>query len=288
MNPDALVEPPPGPPARRRGRAGRDLPAALAVGLVLGVVVLASLFVVKVAFLGVATLAIVIAVWELANALAVRGVRVPVVPLVAGAVVIMVGAYAGGPDAQLLGLALTGLAVLVWRLGGPVRGYRADTAAGVLVALYVPYLGGFSMLLLAPDDGAWRIVTFMVVVVCSDIGGYAAGVTFGRHPMAPTVSPKKSWEGFAGSLVLCVVAGVVTVSWPLGGSWQAGVLLGLAVVCTATLGDLGESLVKRDLGIKDMGSLLPGHGGMMDRLDSLLPSAPVTWLLLVVLVPVVR
>jgi phosphatidate cytidylyltransferase len=123
------------------------------------------------------------------------------------------------------------------------------------------------------------------VVVCSDVGGYVAGVLFGKHPMAPTVSPKKSWEGFAGSLLACAVGGTLLFWGLFDVQPLLGAVYGLAVVLTATLGDLGESMVKRDIGIKDMGTLLPGHGGIMDRLDSLLPTAPVAWLLLAAFVP---
>jgi phosphatidate cytidylyltransferase len=130
-------------------------------------------------------------------------------------------------------------------------------------------------------------VVFIVLTVLSDVGGYVAGVLFGKHPMAPTVSPKKSWEGFAGSALFCAVGGAVLLPTLLDGEIWEGVVCGLAVMLAATLGDLGESMIKRDLGIKDMGSLLPGHGGIMDRLDSLLPAAPVTFLLLSWLVPAV-
>jgi phosphatidate cytidylyltransferase len=141
------------------------------------------------------------------------------------------------------------------------------------------------VLLLRPDDGANRVVVFVLLTVLSDVGGYAAGVLFGRHPMAPTVSPKKSWEGFGGSALFCAVGGAVAVPALVDGQAWEGAVVGLAVMAVATLGDLGESMIKRDLGIKDMGSLLPGHGGLMDRLDSLLLAAPVTYLLLSRLVP---
>ena len=157
-------------------------------------------------------------------------------------------------------------------------------STAVFVALYVPLLAGFAVLLAVPDDGARRVVTFIATVVCSDVGGYAAGVVLGRHPMAPTVSPAKSWEGFAGSTVACVVGGPRS-SPSSSRPWWQGALFGLAIVVTATLGDLGESMIKRDLGIKDMGSLLPGHGGLMDRLDSLLPAAAMSWLLLSAFLP---
>ena len=136
-------------------------------------------------------------------------------------------------------------------------------------------------LLTVPPDGPRRITAFIATVVCSDVGGYAAGVLFGKHPMAPSVSPKKSWEGFCGSLVACAAAGALFFHFLFHVPWWQGVLYGLCIVASATLGDLGESMVKRDIGIKDMGHLLPGHGGVMDRLDSLLPTAPIAWLLLV-------
>jgi len=146
-------------------------------------------------------------------------------------------------------------------------------------------LASFSSLLLAAPDGVQRVCAFIIVTICSDLGGYAVGVVAGRHPMAPSVSPKKSWEGAAGSAVACVIAGVATVTLLLSGPWWAGAVLGLATVASATVGDLTESTLKRDLGIKDMGSILPGHGGLMDRMDSLLLSAPVAWAVLAVLVP---
>jgi phosphatidate cytidylyltransferase len=197
----------------------------------------------------------------------------------------VVAAYAAGPDALVVALALTVLAVVLWRLAGRERDLLRDLAASSFAATYVPFLAGFAMLMLRPDDGHLRVITFIATVVCSDVGGYAAGVFVGRHPMAPTVSPKKSWEGFAGSAVACVVGGVAFLTLLLDGTWWQGALYGLAVVCSATVGDLGESMVKRDLGIKDMGTLLPGHGGVMDRLDSLLPTAPVAYLLLATFVP---
>jgi phosphatidate cytidylyltransferase len=177
------------------------------------------------------------------------------------------------------------LAVVLWRLaGGPVR-YLRDAAAGALVTVYVPLLAGFAVLLLVPDDGVARVLVFIAAVVCSDVGGYAAGVLFGKHPMAPSISPKKSWEGMGGSIAACVLLGVLVFTFAFHVPWWTGAIFGVALAATATIGDLGESLIKRDLGIKDMGHLLPGHGGIMDRLDSLLPSAAVAYLLLALFVP---
>ena len=275
----------PVPPPERRTRAGRNLPAAIAVGLGLGAVILLTLYLWKPAFLAVVGAAVVLAVWELTNALHADRVRVPVVPVLVGALAILGAAYAGGSEPMLVALTLTILATLLWRLPENPAGYVRDITAGVFVTMYLPFLAAFAALLLRADDGADRVVVFIGLTVLSDVGGYVAGVLFGRHPMAPTVSPKKSWEGFAGSALFSAVGGALLVTLLVDGQAWEGVLIGLAVMTAATLGDLGESMIKRDLGIKDMGSLLPGHGGMMDRLDSLLLAAPVTYLLLSWLVP---
>jgi phosphatidate cytidylyltransferase len=267
-------------PPERRGRAGRNLPLAVGVGVGLGAAVLLSLYLWKDAFVGVVAVAIVLGVSELSNALGAARIRVPVVPVVVGSLAIIVAAYAGGSEPMLVALALSALGVLVWRLPENPAGYVRDVTAGVFALVYVPFLGGFAVLLLRADEGADLVLVFILLTVLSDIGGFAAGVLFGRHPMAPEISPKKSWEGFAGSAVFCGAGGMIAVPMLLDGAWPQGLLAGLALMCTGTLGDLGESMVKRDLGIKDMGSLLPGHGGLMDRLDSLLPAAPVAYLLL--------
>jgi phosphatidate cytidylyltransferase len=151
--------------------------------------------------------------------------------------------------------------------------------------IYVPLLGSFAPLMLAGEQGAARVVTFLLIVVMNDVGGYVAGVLFGKHQMAPKISPKKSWEGFAGSVVFGIAAGIGMAVYGLGVPFWVGILLGVGLVAVGTCGDLIESMIKRDLGIKDMSSFLPGHGGVMDRLDSLLLAAPVAWLIMYVLVP---
>ncbi len=269
--------------ATRTPRAGRNLPAAIGVGSALAALVVLSLVFAKVAFLVLATLAVAVGVWELVGGLAQGRVHAPLVPCVLGALAMLPAAYFGGGDALALTFAMTCVAVLLWRAADGLAEAAGDVAAGVLVAAYVPLLAGFAALMLAADDGATRIFVFVLVTTSSDIGGYAVGVVAGRHPMAPSVSPKKSWEGFAGSAVTCVVVAVVCMLLLLDGPWWGGVLLGAAIVLAATVGDLSESLLKRDLGIKDMGDILPGHGGVMDRLDSLVFAAPVAWALLAAL-----
>jgi phosphatidate cytidylyltransferase len=277
--------PAPSPPP---SRGGRNLPAAIAVGVLLGAAVLGLLaFGDGRYFLALVAVAICVAVWELRRALAQAGMEVPLIPCAVGAVSMIVSAYVGGGQALAVTFGLSCVAVLLWRVADGVGNAMRDIAGGMLVLLYPCFLAGFASLLLAPPDGRLRIIVFILVTVCSDVGGFAAGVVFGRHPMAPSLSPKKSWEGFAGSVVLCCVAGAASVSLMLHGLWWGGAVLGGLVAVAATIGDLAESSIKRDLGIKDMGTLLPGHGGIMDRIDSLVITAPLVWGVLLVLVPIV-
>lgn len=281
------------------GRAGRNLPSAVGIGLALGSVILLSLFLVRQVFAGFAIVAAVIAVLEIAGALAGRGILIPRLPVLASTVAIMVAALVGGPEALVVVFGLAVTVIVSWTLVVPVRGPRRPTGTGagqrtvpdardaataVFTTAYVPLLAAFAVLLLGPPDGAWRVLTLVLLVVGSDLGGFVAGVVWGRHPLAPRISPKKSWEGLAGSAVAAVAAGTVAAVVFFSAPWWTGVVLGLVTVVVATLGDLGESMIKRDLGIKDMSSLLPGHGGLMDRMDSILAAAPVVWLGLTFLV----
>jgi len=272
--------------AEKQSRAGRNLPAAIGVGVSLAATVVASLFVVKDAFVAVVVIALGIGLWELARAFAKANITIPFLPILTGGTIMLIGAFYGGMETAAIAMALTVIGSLVWRLAEGVEGFVRDVSAGIFSLSYLYLMGVFVMLMLIEDDGPWRIVAFIVATVASDIGGYIAGVLFGKHPMAPTISPKKSWEGFAGSLVVGIAAGIGTVVYGLDGRWWVGVILGVAGVIFATLGDLSESLIKRDLGIKDMGDLLPGHGGLMDRLDSLIAVAPIAWLVLHTLVKV--
>ena len=281
----------------RQPRGGRNLPAALGVGALLGGAVVLTLFTQRWAFVALVALAVAVAVVELGIALN-PGAGMPArLPLAVGGVVVVVATYMRGSEALIVASLLLVVAAAAWSaldgsaleesaLGIPSRGDAARRyASDVFVACYVPFLAGFAVLLAIPDDGPRRVLTFIATVVCVDTAGYAVGSVLGRHRMAPSVSPKKSWEGFAGSLVACAACGGVLVPLLLHGRWWQGVVFGLAVLAAATLGDLGESMLKRDLGIKDMGRLLPGHGGIMDRLDSLLIAAPAAWALLTAFVP---
>jgi phosphatidate cytidylyltransferase len=262
-------------------RTGRNLPAAIAVGVVLGALVIVSLYTYKVAFLAVVAAAVGLGIHELTKAFAGRDIHVPFPPLLAGLLAIIAGAYWGGPVSLAGAFAVTVMVLLSWRMfRGPIDGYVRDATASLFVAVYPALLAGFAALLLKPDDGPGRVIVFIAVTVCSDIGGYVAGILFGRHKLSPVISPKKTWEGFSGSALACVVAGALLVHFLLDAEYWQGAVLGAVVVVCATLGDLIESVIKRDLGIKDMGTVLPGHGGIMDRLDSLLFTLVPVWVLL--------
>lgn len=276
-------------PKKDHGRAGRNLPVAIASGLILLGGASASLWFWKTAFIFVVAVAIVIGIWELGRGLRAKEIDVPEQPLMIGAVVMILVAYFSGAPALVTATAVTALVTMLWLLRRGVDGFVKNATASVFVLIYLPFLASFVGLMLSEggavdfdrwDNGVKGIVVFILVTVASDTGGYVAGVLFGKHPMAPVISPKKSWEGFAGSALACVAAAWFLVTTLLDGAAWVGVLVGLIVVAMATMGDLIESVIKRDLGVKDMSQVIPGHGGIMDRLDSLLATIAPVWLLL--------
>jgi phosphatidate cytidylyltransferase len=267
-------------------RAGRNLPAAVGVGLLLGGLAVVTLFTVKATFLVYLAVAVGIALWELSRALGTRDIHLPLVPVAAGSIAAIALAYWGSGRALVAALALTMIAILAWRLPGGTAGYLRDVTAGAFALGYLPLMASFVAFMLAAPDGPRRVLIFLILVACSDIGGYVTGILVGRHLMVPRISPKKTWEGFAGSALACAAAGAIMLPLLLHGAVWQGLLVGLAALLAAALGDLTESMMKRDLDIKDMGTVLPGHGGVLDRLDSLALAAPVVWLLLAVFVPV--
>ena len=297
MTSDYVTETPTQGPAAepaRASRVGRNLPAAIAVGVGFGAYVVACLLFFKPGFVLLIAVATAFATRELDEALQKQNIHASLVPLLAGCVLMAFGPYAVAtwlPGALsitgtlLICLSLTVLAALVWRMGRGVAGYVRDVAGSLLILSYVPLLASFSLLMLIGAHGSARVVAFILVVTMSDLGGLVLGRMFGRHPMAPTISPKKSWEGLAGSVLFGVAAGVGTAIFGLRVPFWVGIVLGVALAAVGTAGDLVESMIKRDLGIKDMSSFLPGHGGVMDRLDSLLFAAPVAWLIMYVWVP---
>jgi phosphatidate cytidylyltransferase len=281
-NPDATDAP-------KTPRAGRDLPAAIAVGAVLGGMAIVVLLFFPFGWLPVLAVAIPIATYEVIRRLREQGYALPVIPLLLGGQAMIWLTWSPfGPGGVLMGYGGTVVVCMVWRLVGqglaeqPVN-YLRDISAAVFLATWVPLFASFSALLIFQDHGGYRVFAVIATVAFADIGGYVAGVRFGKHLMVPAISPKKSWEGLGGSMLFGITASVLIVIFLLGKPWWVGVPLGLLLVITGVLGDLVESQVKRDLGIKDMGTLLPGHGGVMDRIDAMLPSAVVGWIVLTLL-----
>ncbi len=287
--PAASAGSPATPEAPRGSRAGRDLPAAIGVGVALFVAIVGSLEWFHLGFVLLLAATLALGAHEVARALRRIGMHAATWPIVVGAVGIVIGSYLAAEVPQagitsntwlLVSTGLTVLLALIWRMPGGSDGYVRDAAASLFIIAYVPLLGAFVPLMLAAPDGVHRVVVYIVCVMASDIGGYGVGVVAGRHQMAPRISPKKTWEGFAGSIGLGIVVGILGATLLLHTHWWVGLLLGVLLVGFGTAGDLVESLVKRDVGIKDMSHILPGHGGVMDRIDSMLVAAPVAWLIM--------
>ncbi len=268
--------------------AGRNLPVAISVGVLAFSAVAGGLLFVPWLFIGVIGLALCLAVVELDRALHRKGMHASAVPIIAGTGISFVGGYTVSlfefgltPVAfVMVCVAGTMLVALLARLRKGPEGFMRDAAASGFIVAYIPLLGVFVPLLLGADNGSMRLVTLITCVVVSDIAAYAVGSQLGRHKMAPLISPSKTWEGLMGSVVFAGIAGVVLGVVLLGTAWWVGVVLGAALALGGTLGDLVESLIKRDAGIKDMSNFLPGHGGVMDRLDSMLVAVPLGWLIL--------
>lgn len=267
--------------ARIEARAGRNLFFAILSGLVFGGVFLASLFLMREVFVGLVAVIVSVALVELAAAFRVSGRRVPRVGVVLGGLVVVAGAYFWGAQGMLLGLFAGSALLIAWRLveglfpawETPPRTLVRDVFSGTFTLVYVAFLASFAVLLVDGERGEWWVFALVAIVVSVDVGAYAAGVTLGRTKMTPRISPNKTWEGFFGAAVLATAVGVSVAVFALEQPWWVGIILGVVVLFTATGGDLTESLIKRNLGVKDMSSWIPGHGGFLDRLDSLLPSA---------------
>lgn len=282
-------------PTPRESRAGRDLPAAIIVGLAFFATVVLTLLYWHWGFVLLVTGMLTLGTIELHDALKRIGMRSAITPIVVGTVLMVIGSYAAATSqgvtnvpwhVVLLGfLGGTVLLALVWRMFAGPEGYVKDAAASLFTISYLPMLGSFVALILASPNGAAKLTTVLLCVMGTDTGGYIVGARWGKTKMAPLISPKKTWEGFAGSIGLAVAVGIPLAIYQLHQPWWVGLVLALVIVAAATCGDLIESLIKRDIGIKDMSSILPGHGGAMDRLDSIIVASPVAWLVLYLLVP---
>jgi phosphatidate cytidylyltransferase len=261
------------------GKAGRNLPVAIAVGLGLFVTLISSLFIDYRFFAILTAFGVMLAARELASTLVVGlSTRMSILLQILAPTIIL-GAAIEGPIGLLGTFVASALIVLAVRLLDGQEAYVHHVTRSIFALAYAPLLAGFAVLLSTQENGAWKVLAFILLTSATDVGGYAAGAVFGKHPMAPNVSPNKSWEGFAGALALQLVVGISLWVYVFEQPWWQGAIVGFVMMLTATLGDLVESMIKRDLGIKDMGSLLPGHGGVMDRIDSIVVNAFAAWLL---------
>ena len=293
----------PAPRARIRGKqprsnptpkAGRNLPAAVVVGLAMLFAVLGGLLLLPLAFVAVTTTFAIFGVWEIYRALEANGTRMPIIPVMTGTVAMPFAAYLGGIESLLFAMLLSSVAVLLWRSIESAAGSANSIFAGVFALGWVPFFISFAVLPLhaaggatplglwpggTVPDGAWQVAVMLLLVVSNDTFGYLVGASLGKHPMAPKISPKKSWEGFAGSIGGAMLIGILACLFVLDKPWWVGAVLAVGLVAASTAGDLAESMVKRELGIKDMSSILPGHGGVMDRLDSIVFASPAAFIL---------
>ncbi|ROP60553.1 phosphatidate cytidylyltransferase [Curtobacterium sp. PhB115] len=268
-------------------RTGRNLPAAIGIALAFAVVMLGTLLIWTPSFMVVAAFLLGVGVYELTSAMRFAGRDVPRIPSVAVAIAIVPAAFLYGQIAALFTLLGGIVLIILWRLvevavtrpKPPAGNVARDLTNGLFVQAYISLLGACVVLLSAQPQGNLWVIAFILVVVAVDTGAYATGLNLGKHPMAPRISPKKTWEGFAGSVAASIVVGILVTWLMLGLPWWTGVVLGVLISGSATLGDLTESMIKRDLGIKDISSFLPGHGGLLDRIDSILPSAAVAYVL---------
>jgi len=265
-----------------KNSAGRNLPVAIGVGIGLGTIVIFAMWAGQLTWYIVVAAAVAVAMWEVLTRLREHSYHLPRTLMILGGQAMVWSSWPLGTKGLMAVYVISVLALMFGRLfhngrHRPPINYLRDMSVGVFVLTWIPMFGSFAAMLSATSQGAATILVFMLCVVASDTGGYITGVMFGSHPMAPAVSPKKSWEGFAGSIVFGMVTGALSIHFLLEREAWVGAIMGLGLVVCASLGDLVESQFKRELGIKDMSNILPGHGGLMDRLDGMLPAAMVTW-----------
>lgn len=269
----------------KESRAGRDLPSAIIVGLILlGSAVIGIFFYPVVLAILIAVL-VPLGIWELAQVVKTKNIHLALTPAWVAGLGIPIAAWFGGIDAMVFALFGSILLTVFWTAVGEPDKPAASMATTLLAILWLPFFLSFGITLLHVDDGAWLVAITVLGIVASDTFGYLVGITLGKHRMAPKISPKKSWEGFFGSLFGATGVSVVVTHYWLEYDWWVGIIIGTVVMIAATAGDFAASMVKRDFGVKDMGNTLPGHGGVMDRLDSIVFAIPVGYTLFVVVLP---
>ena len=279
---------------------GRSVSQAVIYGLLLAGAFLISVLIVKELFIFLIAIVAAFGVWELCDALRQKNWQVPKIPAAVGTALVMPITYWGGERYQWLAvLGLVGI-MMLWR-GVELIIQRAslersfseiirDFSASAFVIIYVPLTMSFAALLLAEPardgfvEGKYWVITIVTTVILIDSSAYLFGRKIGKTPMLPKVSPKKTWEGFATSVLFALASTLIQTPWLLQLPWWFAFVITAVILLSAVLGDFAESLIKRDLGVKDMSSLIPGHGGMMDRLDSMLPACLTGYLMMIFVV----
>ncbi|NDC13406.1 MAG: phosphatidate cytidylyltransferase [Actinobacteria bacterium] len=258
-------------------RAGRKLIPSILVSLGLLVVIFGTLAYLTPAFALFVGGAVLLALRELVTAFHARGIEVRFLHLGIADAVVLASAWFAGLPGLSVSIVVAMVVLLFLQLLKGVEGFVKNATATTFALLYPGFVAGFIFLLARSSDGFAYITTLVIIVACNDTFAYITGVLIGKHPLAPKISPKKSWEGFFGGLIFAAIGSSLAFYYLLDRHPIIGAVAGLLGVLAATVGDLIESAIKRDLSLKDMGNLLPGHGGMLDRLDSVLITAPVIW-----------
>lgn len=272
---------------QKTSKAGRNLPAAIGVGVILGGALIIGLFFVPLVLVIFAALASAVGAWEITRALnQKRGMGIPIYPAIATSFALPFFAYFGGGQWLIFAVVASILVLIGWRLFGPKDGMIMSIMGSIFAMSWVPFMLSLALLLFREESGAGKVFMILVMAIGNDTWGYVAGVLWGKHPMAPRISPKKTWEGFAGSMVGSIIVGVISTFF-LGLPWWVGVVVAVFLVISATAGDLSESMVKREIGIKDMSNILPGHGGIMDRLDSIVFCVAIGYVLFAAITPLI-
>jgi len=258
-------------------RAGRKLLPSIAVGLFLLAIIFSTMAYIPVLFAVFVGIAVLIALHELTTAFKAREIQINYLQLSLATTLILASSWVGGLPGLAVSVAIALIANLFLVLLRGTEGFIKNATASAFALLYPGFVAGFIFLLARSGEGFSYIATLVILVGCNDTFAYVFGVLIGKHPLAPKISPKKTWEGFVGGLIFTSIGSALAFYYLLDHHPAIGALAGFAGVLAATVGDLVESAIKRDLSIKDMGTLLPGHGGMLDRLDSALITAPVMW-----------
>lgn len=258
-------------------KAGRKLLPSIAISFLLLGLIFGSIYIAPLLFFALIWTVIMIGIKEITSAYQMGGIKLPSIVLMIAATVLLVATWNGNTQGLAVSAGLVVPILMITLLIISQADFIKRSTSAVFIIFYLAFLGGFILLLANHPDGGTRIFALVALIACNDTFAYIAGVLIGKHKLAPSISPKKSWEGLIGGGIAAVVGGAIIFSLLFESAWYVGALVGLMTVVTATCGDLIESAIKRDLAIKDMSNLLPGHGGMMDRLDSALFTAPAVW-----------